>query len=69
MYSGPINRQIAYAFSVHVYGLTSLQWIICVVGGLATFPINFILKKVPDTWAPILGEEPKADVDAAAKDY
>jgi len=69
MFSGGINKQIAYAFSVHIYGLTSTQWIITVVGGLFTFPINAILQKVPDTWAPILGEEPKDDVEAAAKDY
>ena len=69
MFSGGINKQIAYAFSVHIYGLTSTQWIITVVGGLFTFPINAILKKCPDQWAPILGEEPKDDVDAAAKDY
>lgn len=69
MFSGGINKQIAYAFSVHIYGLTSIQWAITVLGGLITFPINFVLKKCPDTWAPILGEEPSEDLEAAAKDY
>lgn len=40
-----------------------------VVVGLVTFPINFILKFIPDTWCVVLGDEPGDDVEKAAKEY
>lgn len=69
MYGGRITPQIAYAFSVHLEGCSPSQWVISVVCGLATFPINFILKFTPDEFCPVLGEEPADDVAAADKDY
>lgn len=69
MYGGRISEQIAFAFSVHIEGCDTNHWIISVVCGLATFPINFILKFMPDTFCPILGEEPKEDVEAAQNEY
>jgi len=50
-------------------GLTSGQWLLSVLVGLVTFPINFGLKFVPDTWCIVLGEEPEGDVEAADKEY
>merc|ERR1712100_371678 len=55
--------------SVHNNGLTGLQWIYCLVIALVTFPINFFLKFVPDTFCPILGEEDPEDVLKAEEDY
>lgn len=53
----------------HIAGLTGEQWIWCIVIGLAAFPINIMLKCVPDKWAFTLGDEDPADVEAAAADY
>lgn len=55
--------------SVHVNGLTGTQWIYCLVISLITFPINLILKFVPDTLCPVLGEEDPEDVQASINDY
>lgn len=55
--------------SVHLNGLTSLQWVYCIVISLVTFPINLVLKWFPDTMCPTLGDEDPAEVEAAAKDY
>jgi hypothetical protein len=54
---------------VHINGLTGIQWVLCIVISLVTFPINLLLKYVPDHLCPILGEEDPADVEAAAADY
>lgn len=62
MTSWSYETKIAQAFSVHLRGLTGEQWIISVLVGLVTFPINFGLKFVPDTWCMVLGDEPKEDV-------
>ena len=69
MFGYKISDQIALAFSVHMLGLTSGQWLLSVLVGLVTFPINFGLKFVPDTWCIVLGEEPEGDVEAADKEY
>jgi hypothetical protein len=37
--------------------------------GLVTFPINFGLKFVPDTWCFTMGGEPSNEVAAAAEEY
>jgi Ca2+ transporting ATPase len=63
------ETKIAQAFSVHLRGLTGEQWTISVLVGLVTFPINFALKFVPDEWCFIMGDEPKSDVEASAKEY
>lgn len=41
----------------------------CVLISFVTFPINLVLKFVPDTMCPVLGDEDPADVTAAAEDY
>jgi magnesium-transporting ATPase (P-type) len=64
-----ISSNISQAFSIHFEGLTGTQWAISVVIGLVTFPINAILKLVPDTMCPILGDEPTADVGEAEQEY
>jgi hypothetical protein len=63
------NREISLAFNVHLLGLTGEQWVYCVAFGLVTFPINFGLKFVPDHLCIVLGDEPKDDLDKAAKEY
>ena len=55
--------------SVHLNGLTGSQWAYCILISLVTFPINFILKFVPDEICPVLGDEDQADIDAAEADY
>jgi Ca2+-transporting ATPase len=55
--------------SVHVNGLTAIQWIYCLVIALVTFPINIILKFVPDTMCPVLGEEEEEDIKIADAQY
>lgn len=58
------------SMKVHLNGLTGTQWIITVCIALVTFIWNFVLKKcIPDSWAPVMGEEDEADVIAAAEDY
>lgn len=55
--------------SVHVNGLTGTQWLYCMLIALVTFPINLLLKFIPDTMCPMLGDEDPADVTASAADY
>merc|ERR1719231_1209515 len=55
--------------SVHINGLTGTQWLYCLLISLVTFPINILLKFVPDTMCPMLGEEDPEDVKAAEEDY
>lgn len=70
MNCGPlVGNGMAAAFSVNVLGLTSYQWTISILVGLCTFPINFVLKLVPDTWCVILGDEPEDDKIASNADY
>jgi hypothetical protein len=57
------------ALKVHVDGLTSIQWAICLGVGFFTLPVNVILKYLPDTIVPVLGDEDEAEVHAAAEDY
>lgn len=38
------------ALKVHKNGLTGQQWAWCIVLSLFTFPVNFLLKFVPDSW-------------------
>merc|ERR1711935_370691 len=64
-----ISSNISQAFSIHFEGLTGTQWAISVVLGLVTFPINAVLKLVPDNMCPILGDEPTADVGEAEQEY
>jgi magnesium-transporting ATPase (P-type) len=57
------------ALKVHINGLTSVQWGICLVVGFLTLPFNLLLKFLPDTIVPVLGEEDAADIHEAAEDY
>jgi hypothetical protein len=61
--------KVALAFSTHLRGLTGGQWVLSVCMGLVTFPINFVLKFVPDKWCFIMGDEPAEDVASAAAEY
>lgn len=54
---------------VHVAGLTMTQWIICVVVGFISLPMNLLLKFVPDTIAFQMGDENEDDVRIAKEDY
>ena len=69
MLSYKIDTKISQAFSVHFEGLTGTQWIISLIVGLATFPINAIMKLVPDEWCIVMGGEPEEDKVAAKADY
>jgi len=53
----------------HVAGLTTEQWIWCLIIGFLALPVNFMLKFVPDKIAFTMGDEEQEDVDAAANDY
>lgn len=55
--------------SVHENGLTGTQWAYCLLISLVTFPINLLLKFIPDTLCPVLGDENPEDVILAEKDY
>lgn len=55
--------------SVHQNGLTATQWAYCLLIALVTFPINLLLKYVPDTMCLTLGDEDPEDVRVAEEDY
>merc|ERR1712167_110173 len=55
--------------SVHMNGLTGIQWVYCILIALVTFPINLFLKFVPDHFCMVLGDEDPEDVRAAEMDY
>ena len=38
------------AIKVHKNGLTGIQWAWCLGFSCLTFPVNFLLKFVPDSW-------------------
>lgn len=63
------QTKISLAFTVHLRGLTGGQWLLSVLVGLMTFPINFGLKFVPDEWCFIMGDEPKGDIEKADREY
>jgi len=63
------ETKVSLAFSVHLRGLTGGQWLISVLMGLVTFPINFGLKFVPDEWCMILGDEPEDEKVTAKAEY
>lgn len=55
--------------SVHVRGLTGIQWAYCLLIALVTFPINLFLKFVPDEWCLVLGDEDPEELRKAELDY
>jgi len=64
-----VTQFFGRAVSVHVNGLTSVQWAWCLVIALCTFPINLGLKFCPDHICPTLGDEDDADVVEAKEQY
>jgi len=64
-----VTQFFGRAVSVHVNGLTSVQWAWCLIIALCTFPINLGLKFCPDHICPVLGDEDEADVVEAKEQY
>jgi len=56
-------------FKVHKQGITLEQWFWCVGFGFTSLIWNAILKNLPESICPILGDENKTDVAAAEADY
>jgi len=56
-------------FQVHVNGLTMTQWIFSIVISSTVLIFNFVLKLLPDTIAPTMGDENPDDVEAAKREY
>jgi len=52
-----------------VNGLTTDQWIYSFVISVFTLLINLILKFVPDSMAPTLGDEDPEEIEEAKRDY
>ena len=51
------------ALKVHKNGLSGIQWAWCICLSLFTFPMNFILKFLPDTWFYDMGKEDPKEVE------
>lgn len=58
-----------WALKVHLNGLNLNQWIICFCFGVTVLFFNAVLKFVPDSICPTLGDEDEEDVLAAKEDY
>jgi len=59
----------SWALKVHVNGLTTEQWVLCLIVGFTSLIWNVLLKFVPDRICPTLGEEDPKDVIEAEEDY
>jgi len=57
------------AMKVHVKGLTAEQWGICLIFSLLSLVVNAILKCMPDSMCPTLGDETEEDIREAVLDY
>jgi len=57
------------AMKVHIAGLTSQQWIICICIGFLSLPMNLVLKFVSDKVAIKMGNEKDEDIRIANEDY
>lgn len=57
------------AMKCHVNGLTGTQWAMCILIGLFSMVVNFIMKFVPDTIWPKLGTETEEDIQKAKNEY
>ena len=53
----------------HINGLTGIQWAMSILIGASVMIINFILKFVPDSIWPQLGNESEEDIQKAKNDY
>ena len=58
-----------WALKVHLDGLNVTQWVICLVLSITCLFWNVVLKFVPDTICPTLGDENPEDVEDAKADY
>jgi Ca2+ transporting ATPase len=56
-------------FKVHAEGITLEQWVWCLAFGFSSLIWNAVLKKVPESICPVLGDEDLKDVEAASADY
>lgn len=54
---------------IHNHGLTGWQWGLCIIGGLMSIIVNFILKFIPDHICPLLGDEDKEDIETSKAEY
>lgn len=45
-------------------GLTWFQWLICLVIGIGSIPVDFLLKFVPDQCCPEIGKKRKPAIDS-----
>jgi hypothetical protein len=54
---------------VHITGLTYEQWLICLIVSFTSLIWNAILKKVPDSIFPKLGDETEEEVRESMLDY
>ena len=57
------------AMKVHIAGITGTQWIICLVLGSTSLIVNAILKVVPESIFPTLGDEDPNEVREAKLEY
>ena len=59
----------SFAMSVHVEGLTPLQWGVSIGLGFTSLIWNVVLKFLPDTMCPTMGNEKESDVATAEGEY
>lgn len=57
------------AMKVHITGLTMTQWIICTIVGSLSLVMNAVLKCVPESLFPQMGDETEEEVRISALDY
>ncbi len=50
-------------------GLNWKQWLISVFVGSSSLLVNFLLKLIPESICPVLGDENPDDVEKAHKEY
>ena len=62
-----ITQFTGYVFSVHLEGLTGVQWGICIAVGATTLLINILLKLLPDGVVFKMGQDSVDDRRLAAK--
>lgn len=57
------------AMKVHTAGLTSQQWVICLIVAFTSLIWNAVLKCVPDKFCPVMGDETEEEIKEAQQDY
>jgi len=58
-----------WALQVHLNGITTWQWLFCLIISVTTLFWNFAIKFIPDSMCPTLGDEKESDVREAEEDY